>query len=71
MKLDSVLGLPELQEVESQEIEAARHIAIARHSLTCVCDKVGGRHKWPELDKALTELEIALGILTTETGGML
>ena len=71
MKRDSISGLSELQDEESQPVVAARHVARARHSLTCLCDKLGGRHKLPELDEALMELEIALSILTTETGGML
>jgi hypothetical protein len=57
-------------EDELQPIEAAKHVAGARHLLTSLRDKLG-RHQWPELEEAITKLEIALSILTTETGGML
>jgi hypothetical protein len=33
--------------------------------------KLGSRYIWPELDEAVVELEVALSILTIETGGML
>lgn len=70
MKRDSVLSRLE-NEDELRPIEAAKQVASARHLLTCLGDKLGGRHQWPELDEAITKLEIALSILTTETGGML
>jgi hypothetical protein len=69
MKRDSASRL--LEEDELRPIEAAKHVASARHSLTCLRDKLGGRHQWPELEEAITKLEIAMSILTTETGGML
>ena len=69
MKSNSVLRSRE--EDELHPIEAAKQVAGARHLLTCLRDKLGGRHQWPELEDAITKLEIALSILTTETGGML
>lgn len=69
MKRDSISSV--LEEYEIQPIEAAKHVANARHFLTCLRDKLGIRHQWPELEEAVTELEIALGMLTSETGGML
>jgi hypothetical protein len=60
-----------LEEDQLAPIEAAKHVASARHSLTGLRDKLGGSHTWPELEEAVTELEVALSILTTETGGML
>jgi hypothetical protein len=69
MKRESVLR--SLEEDELQPIEAAKHVASARHLLTCLRDKLGDRHKWPELEEAITKLEVALNILTIETGGML
>jgi hypothetical protein len=69
MKRDSLLRSREVNELEP--IEAAKHVASARHLLTCLRDKLGGRHKWPELEEAITKLEMALSILTIETGGML
>ncbi len=67
MKRDSVL-VPE-EEDQLAAIEAAKHVARARHLLTCLRDKLGGCHAWPELEDAVVELEVALS-LTTETGGM-
>jgi hypothetical protein len=57
-------------EDELQPNEAAKHVAGARHLLTSLRDRLG-RHQWAELEEAITKLEIALSILTTETGGML
>lgn len=69
MKRNSVLRSRE--EDELQPIEAAKQVASARHLLTRLRDKLGGRHTWPELEEAITKLEVALSILTVETGGML
>jgi hypothetical protein len=52
-------------------IDAAKHVALAKHSLTCLRNKVAAAGKHPELDEAITNLEIALNILTDSTGGML
>ena len=69
MKRNSVVRSRE--ESELQPIEAAKHVASARHLLTALRDKPGARHMWPEVEEAITKLEVALSILTIETGGML
>jgi hypothetical protein len=47
---------------------AAAHITGAREVLKALQERIG-RH--PELEDAITKLEIALSILTVKTGGML
>jgi hypothetical protein len=51
-------------------IEAAKHVAGARHLLTSLRHKIGVENH-PELEEAITKLEVALSILTVKTGGML
>ncbi len=48
--------------------DAARHIAGAHRLLQALRGKVD---QHPELEEAITQLEIALNILTVRTGGML
>lgn len=57
---------PSLED-ELRPIEAAKHVARAKHTLTCLRQKIGT----PELEQAIADLQIALNILTDETGGML
>jgi hypothetical protein len=68
MKSSPVL---ELEEEELQPTEAAKHVASARHLLTELRKKKKWHEKHPELQEAITELEMALNILTIKTGGML
>ena len=71
MKTKPVLEAPgESQEDELRPIEAAKHVAGARHLLTSLRHKIGAE-KHPELEEAITKLEVALSILTIKTGGML
>jgi hypothetical protein len=71
MKTKLVLEAPEAsQENELEPIEAAKQIAGARHLLTILRHKIGP-HRHPELEEAITKLEVALSILTVKTGGML
>jgi hypothetical protein len=56
---------------ELRPIEAARHVARAKHTLTCLRHTIGTLDKHPEFEEAITDLQIALNILTDETGGML
>jgi hypothetical protein len=58
-------------EEEVRPIEAANHIAAARHLLTELRKKLRGVEDYPELREAITKLEMALSILTVKTGGML
>jgi hypothetical protein len=58
-------------EEEVRPIEAAIHVASARHLLTELRKKLRAVEDYPELQKAITKLEMALGILTIKTGGML
>jgi hypothetical protein len=48
--------------------QAAAHIASAHQVLRALQEKIG---KHPELGAAITNLEMALNILTVKTGGML
>ena len=68
MKTKPVL---ESQADELLPIEAAKHVAGARHLLTSLRHKIGSGEKHPELEEAITKLEVALSILTIKTGGML
>ena len=63
-------GREESQEDELRPIEAAKHVAGARHLLTALRHKMGA-DSHPELEEAITKLEVALSILTIKTGGML
>lgn len=58
-------------EDELRPIEAARHVARAKHTLTCLRHAIGTLDKHPEFEEAIADLQIALNILTDETGGML
>jgi hypothetical protein len=48
--------------------QAAAHVAGAHQVLKALQEKIG---QHPELAAAITNLEVALSILTVETGGML
>ncbi|MGH9500094.1 MAG: hypothetical protein ACRD3L_13215 [Terriglobales bacterium] len=48
--------------------QAAAHVASAHQVLKALQEKIG---KHPELATAITNLEMALNILTVKTGGML
>jgi hypothetical protein len=48
--------------------QAAAHVASAHQVLKALQQKIG---QHPELATAITNLEMALSILTVETGGML
>ena len=50
------------------EQNAAEHVAEAHRILNGMRQQ---SDKYPELDKAIAKLEMALSILTTQTGGML
>jgi hypothetical protein len=60
-----------IYEEEVRPTEAARHVAGARHLLTELRKKLGRFEDCPELQEAITKLEMALNILTVKTGGML
>lgn len=52
----------------NEEQDAARHIAEAHRILNALQERLD---KHPDLEKAISSLEMALSILTTKTGGML
>jgi hypothetical protein len=53
----------------TQSSEPAQHVAVAYQLLKALGDKLGlERH--PELQEAITKLELALGQLSINTGGM-
>ncbi len=60
-----------VEEDELHATKAAKHVASARHLLTALRDKANWREKHPELQQAITELEMALNILTIKTGALL
>ncbi len=60
-----------IYEEEVRPTEAAKHVASARHLLTELRKKLGRFEDFPELQEAITMLEMALNILTVKTGGML
>lgn len=53
---------------EQPQSEPVQHIAGAHHLLKTLREKFGAIH--PELDEAITKLELALSALTVNTGGM-
>lgn len=53
---------------EQSPVAAAQHVTDAHHLLQGLQERLG---KHPELDEAIERLEMALSILTTNTGGML
>ena len=60
-----------IYEEEVCPAEAAREVACARHLLKELSDKLRPIENYPELREAITRLEVALNLLTAETGGML
>ncbi|MGA2686654.1 MAG: hypothetical protein ABSE85_01155 [Candidatus Korobacteraceae bacterium] len=52
----------------NQEHEAAEHVADAHRKLSALRQQLD---KHPDLEEAISSLEMALSILTTKTGGML
>jgi hypothetical protein len=52
----------------NQEREAAEHVADAHRKLGSLRQQLD---KHPDLEEAISSLEMALSILTTKTGGML
>ncbi|HVO79906.1 MAG TPA: hypothetical protein VMT28_04200 [Terriglobales bacterium] len=52
----------------TEHVPALEHVAGAHHLLKALQEKIGTH---PELAEAITELELALSILTVKTAGML
>jgi hypothetical protein len=59
---------PEQNSIPPQYPGAAEHVAEAHRILSGLRQQLD---KHPELDEAITKLEMALSVLTTKTGGML
>ncbi len=59
---------PEQPPVPTQDPGAVEHVAEAHRILSGLREQVD---KHPDLDEAIAKLEMALSILTTNTGGML
>lgn len=53
---------------QTQKHDAAEHIADAHRKLSTLRQQLD---KHPDLEEAISSLEMALSILTTKTGGML
>jgi hypothetical protein len=58
-------------DVDARAAEAAQHITGAHHQLKTLRDRLGVLNKHPELEEALTRLEMALNTLAVSTGGIL
>jgi hypothetical protein len=50
--------------------DAAQHVAGAHEQLKSLRDRLGILNRHPELEEALTKLEMALSALSVGTGGM-
>jgi hypothetical protein len=50
--------------------DAAQHVAGAHEQLKTLRDRLGILNRHPELEEALTKLEMALSALSVSTGGM-
>ena len=50
--------------------DAAQHVAGAHQQLKTLRDRLGILDKHPELEEALTKLEMALSALSVNTGGL-
>ena len=50
--------------------EPLEHIAGAHHLLKTLNEKIGSIKRYPELEEAISKLELALSALTVNTGGM-
>ena len=61
----------DLQDEELRAAQAVQHIAGAHQQLKTLRDKLGILNRHPELEDALTKLEMALSALSVSTGGML
>jgi hypothetical protein len=60
--------IDELKTGEQPLSEPIQHITGAHQLLTSLSEKFGAIH--PELNEAITKLELALSALTVNTGGM-
>jgi hypothetical protein len=50
--------------------EPVQHVAGAHHLLKSLSEKFGEMKRYPELEEAISKLELALNQLTVNTGGM-
>ena len=50
--------------------DAAQHVVGAQQQLKSLRDRLGILNRHPELEEALTKLEMALSALSVNTGGM-
>ncbi len=54
----------------STAAEALAHVTDAHQQLTSLRERLGVLNRHPELEQALTKLEMALSALSVSTGGM-
>jgi len=54
----------------SSSAQALEHIASAHQQLKTLRDRLGILNRHPEIEEALTKLEMALSALSVGTGGM-
>jgi hypothetical protein len=59
------------QNAEQHPSEPVQHVASAHQLLKALSEKFGSMKRYPELEEAITKLELALSALTVNTGGML
>lgn len=50
--------------------EPAQHVAGAHQLLKALNEKIGSIKRYPELEEAISKLELALSALSVNTGGM-
>jgi hypothetical protein len=62
------MSSPDVPTPQSSQTNAAEHVADAHQILKTMREKMG---QHPELDEAITKLELALSALTLQTGGLL
>ena len=61
---------PTPQSDPANAAQALEHIASAHEQLKSLRDRLGILNKHPELEEALTKLEMALNVLSVNTAGM-
>ena len=61
---------PTAQSDPANAAQALEHIAGAHEQLKSLRDRLGILNKHPELEEALTKLEMALNVLSVNTAGM-
>jgi hypothetical protein len=70
LKSDEPSRSDEARSSEQAMSEPVQHVAGAHHLLKSLSEKFGEMKRYPELEEAISKLELALNQLTVNTGGM-